>query len=141
MLEFVDYIATKQLMADMLQSLPGGTSDLYALSTTQITVAIKSLVDRAVAAGEIELGMEPLDMLRALSGVAHANAESARRMVVDILCWFEEVRLGSSACPPRPPGISFSLGLPSCRRRLLRSLRGQLRHARANPPAGLDCCC
>jgi AcrR family transcriptional regulator len=86
---FVEYIATKQVMAEMLKSLPGGTSDLYATSTAQISAAVNLLVDRAVASGDIQLGLDPMDLLRALAGVAHAGAEphweqKAKRLV-DIL--------------------------------------------------------
>jgi AcrR family transcriptional regulator len=86
---FVAYIATKQAMAEMLKSLPGGTADLYAVSSVQMTKAITTLVDRAVASGEILLGLDPMDLLRALAGVANAGAgpdwqRKANRMV-DIL--------------------------------------------------------
>jgi AcrR family transcriptional regulator len=86
---FVDYIATKQVMSPALASLVGGTSELYAESTALIKAAVGSLVDRAVASGAIRLDIEPLDLLRALSGVAGISSvagweESAKRLV-DIL--------------------------------------------------------
>jgi hypothetical protein len=47
------------------------------------------LVDRAVASGEIRLDLDPLDLLRALAGVANTgagpNAEQSARQLVDIL--------------------------------------------------------
>ena len=86
---FVDYIATKQGMAEMLTSLPGGTSELYAVSGAQISKAVTALVDRAVDGGKIRLGLEPFDLLRALAGVANANAgpnwEPKAKRLVDIL--------------------------------------------------------
>jgi AcrR family transcriptional regulator len=86
---FVDHLATKRLMAEALNALAGGTSDLYAASGAQVKTAISALVDRAVDHGDIRLDVEPFDLLRALAGVANIGAgpnwaESARRLV-DIL--------------------------------------------------------
>lgn len=86
---FVDYIATKRVMAEPLGSLAGGPSALYAASTALVTEAMTLLVDRAVASGEIRLDLEPLDLLRALAGVtnfsAGPNAEHSARQLVDVL--------------------------------------------------------
>jgi AcrR family transcriptional regulator len=86
---FVDHIATMQVMSSALTSMVCGTSELYAESTALITDAIGSLVDHAVASGTIRLDIEPLDLLRALAGVAGISTvpgweESAKRLV-DIL--------------------------------------------------------
>ena len=83
---FVDLIVTKRVMAEALGSLAGGTSALYATTTALVTAALDLLVDRAVASGEIRLQLSPLDLLRALSGVANADAgattgESAKQLV------------------------------------------------------------
>ncbi|MGM4891866.1 TetR/AcrR family transcriptional regulator [Tardiphaga sp. 839_C3_N1_4] len=86
---FVDHIATKQLMAGVLGSIVGGTSDLYADAGAQIKTAMAMLVDRAVADGYIRLDLDPLDMLRALAGVANVSAgpnwEASAKRLVDIL--------------------------------------------------------
>ena len=86
---FVDHIATKQVMAPVFASLVGGTSELYAESGAQVKAAIGLLVDRAVAAGAIRLDIEPLDLLRALAGVAGISSvpgwEEGARRLVDIL--------------------------------------------------------
>ena len=89
LLVFVDYMATKQGMAEALNSLVGGTSELYSASSEQMQRAIAMLIDRAVASGEIRLDIAPLDLLRALAGVASIGAgpdgkQAAKRMV-DIL--------------------------------------------------------
>ncbi len=86
---FVDYIATKQAMSPALTSMVCGTSELYAESGALVKTAIGMLVDRAVAGGDIRLDIEPLDLLRALAGVAGISSapgweESAKRLV-DIL--------------------------------------------------------
>jgi AcrR family transcriptional regulator len=86
---FVDYIATKQVMSPALTSMVCDTSELYAESGALVKTAIGMLVDRAVASGDIRLDIEPLDLLRALAGVAGISSapgweESAKRLV-DIL--------------------------------------------------------
>jgi AcrR family transcriptional regulator len=89
LLLFVDYIATKHGMHEVLNSIVGGTSDLYSASTAQVKQAIAKLVDRAVASGDIRLDLDPLDLLRALAGVANVglgpDGERAAKNLVDIL--------------------------------------------------------
>jgi AcrR family transcriptional regulator len=89
LLLFVDYMATKHGMYEALNSIVGGTSELYSASTAQMKQAIAKLIDRAVASGDIHLDIDPLDLLRALAGVANVSAgpdgkQAAKRMV-DIL--------------------------------------------------------
>ncbi|NYT40634.1 TetR/AcrR family transcriptional regulator [Sphingomonas sp. R-74633] len=87
MLLFVDYLGTKYGMSAVFSSIAGGTTALYAGSGTGVREAITTLTERAVASGEIRLEMEPLDLLRAVAGVASAGAgwqDTARRLV-DIL--------------------------------------------------------
>jgi AcrR family transcriptional regulator len=89
LLLFVDYIATKHGMYEVLNSIVGGTSDLYSASTAQVKQAIAKLVNRAVASGDIRLDLDPLDLLRALAGVANIglgpDGERAAKSLVDIL--------------------------------------------------------
>jgi len=89
MLLFVDYIATKQLIAPALNTLLGGPSKLYEGSRAQITGAIRALVERAVRSGDIRRDLDPFDLLRALIGVSNVASgpdwlQSAKRLV-DIL--------------------------------------------------------
>jgi AcrR family transcriptional regulator len=89
LLLFVDYMATKHGMYEALNSIVGGTSDLYSASTAEVKQAIAKLIDRAVASGDIRLDLDPLDLLRALAGVANISSgpdgkQAAKRMV-DIL--------------------------------------------------------
>jgi AcrR family transcriptional regulator len=89
LLLFVDYMATKHGMSEALSSIVGGTSDLYSASTAQMKLAMAKLVDGAVANGDICLDLDPLDLLRALAGVANISSgpdgkQAAKRMV-DIL--------------------------------------------------------
>ena len=89
LLLFVDYMAAKHGMSEALNSIVGGASELYSASAEQMKRAIGRLIDRAVASGDIHLDLEPLDLLRALAGVANlssgpAGKQAAKRMV-DIL--------------------------------------------------------
>jgi AcrR family transcriptional regulator len=89
MLLFVDYIATKQIIAPALNSLVGGPSKLYEGSRARVQGAIDALVKRAIKNGDIRRDLKPFDLLRALIGVSHVASgpdwqQSARRLV-DIL--------------------------------------------------------
>jgi len=89
LLLFVDYIAAKHGMYELLNSIVGGTSDLYSASTAQLKQAISRLADRTIASGDIRRDIDPLDLLRALAGVAHIGAgrdgERAAKRLVDVL--------------------------------------------------------
>jgi hypothetical protein len=90
MLLFVDYIATKQIIAPALNTLVGGPSKLFESSGTKIKSAIRSLVERAIATGDIRADIDPLDLLRALIGVSNVSSvpdwpQSARRLVLILI--------------------------------------------------------
>lgn len=89
LLSFVDYMATKHGMSEALNSLVGGTAHLYAASGAEVKKAIATLVDNAVASGDIRLDIDPLDLLRALAGVATLGSGPtgvrAAKRLVDIL--------------------------------------------------------
>jgi AcrR family transcriptional regulator len=90
MLLFVDYIATKQLIAPALNTLIGGPCKLFESSGIQIRSAIHFLVERAIASGDIRPDLDPLDLLRALVGVSNVSSvpdwqQSARRLVEILL--------------------------------------------------------
>jgi AcrR family transcriptional regulator len=89
MMLFVDYIATKKIIAPALNSIVGGPTKLFESSGAQIRDAIHALVTRAVVSGDIRADLEPLDLLRALVGVSNVASapdwqQSAKRLV-DIL--------------------------------------------------------
>jgi len=89
MLLFVDYIATKQIIAPALNTIVGGPSKLFETTGAQIKGAINALVERAIESGDIRPDLDPLDLLRALIGVSNVAsgpdwAQSAKRLV-DIL--------------------------------------------------------
>ncbi|MBV1833485.1 TetR/AcrR family transcriptional regulator [Komagataeibacter pomaceti] len=86
---FVDYIATKQVIAPALNSLISGTDAIYADSRAVLTTAIGGLVARAVESGDIRPDIEPIDLLCALTGVSiYATGpgwEERAKRLVDIL--------------------------------------------------------
>ena len=89
MLLFVDYIATKQIIAPALNTLVGGSSKVFEASYALVWEAIRALVKRAIKSGDIRKDLDPIDLLRALIGVANVATspdwqQSARRLV-DIL--------------------------------------------------------
>ena len=89
MMLFVDYIATKQIIAPALNSIVGGPARLYDSSRPQVAGAIDALVKAAMKSGDLRKDLESFDLLRALIGVSHIATgpdwqESARRLV-DIL--------------------------------------------------------
>jgi AcrR family transcriptional regulator len=86
---FVDYIAAKHLIAPALNALVGDPKKLFEASYARIWDAIRALVKRAIKSGDIRKDLDPVDLLRALVGVANVATspdwqQSARRLV-DIL--------------------------------------------------------
>lgn len=89
MLLFVDYIATKKIIAPALNAAVGGSSKVIEASHEPIQGAMRALVERAVNNGEMRRDVNAVDLLKALIGVAYMSAtrdwqQSARRLV-DIL--------------------------------------------------------
>jgi AcrR family transcriptional regulator len=89
LLLFVDAVATKQIIAPALKTLVGDPKKVFEASYAQIHEAIRALVKRAIKNGDIRKDLDPIDVLRALVGVAHVASspdwqQSARRLV-DIL--------------------------------------------------------
>ncbi|WP_044560464.1 TetR/AcrR family transcriptional regulator [Azospirillum sp. B4] len=86
LLLFVEFLDTKHGMAEALNTLIGGPDALYSGTPGRLAPPVTALVDRAVKTGGYRIDVEPIDLLRAISGVANhtANAEwkqSAIRMV------------------------------------------------------------
>jgi len=75
LLVFIDYLATKKVMAGALNALVAGPSALYASSGNVIRAAIGKLLERGKAAGEVRSEIETPDIMQALAGLAY-NADS-----------------------------------------------------------------
>ena len=89
LLLFVDAVETKKLIAPVLNRLVGDPKKVFEASYTQIHAAIRALVKSAIKSGDIRKDLDPIDLLRALVGVANVATsrewrQSARRLV-DIL--------------------------------------------------------
>ena len=89
LLLFVDYIAAKQLIAPALNALLGDPKRVFEASHARIWEAVRALVKRAIQSGDIRRDLDPIDLLRALIGIASVATspewqQSARRLV-DIL--------------------------------------------------------
>jgi AcrR family transcriptional regulator len=74
---FVDYVATKKVIASALSGIVSSGSDVYATSAALITGTMARLVERAVASGDIRPDTDPDDLLRALVGFTYGNASPA----------------------------------------------------------------
>ena len=89
LLLFVDGIAAKQLIAPAVNTLVGDPKKVFEASYAQVHEAIRALVKRAIRSGDVRKDLDPIDLLRALVGVANVATspdwqQSARRLV-DIL--------------------------------------------------------
>jgi len=89
MLLFIDLIATKQIIAPVLNALVGDSQKVFEASHALTWGAIRTLVKRAIKSGDVRKDLDPIDLLRALIGVANVSTspgwqQSARRLV-DIL--------------------------------------------------------
>jgi AcrR family transcriptional regulator len=86
---FVDYIATKRIIAPSLAAATARTPALYTTSLQLITGAISTLVKRAIAGGDVRKDIDPSDLLRAMVGVSYGNPdagwEASARRLIDIL--------------------------------------------------------
>jgi AcrR family transcriptional regulator len=86
LLLFVDAVETKQIIAPVLNALVGDPKKVFEASYAQIHEALRALVKRAVKSGDIRKDLDPIDLLRAIVGVANVSAgpdwqQSARRLV------------------------------------------------------------
>ncbi len=89
LLLFVDAVETKHIIAPVLNTLVGDPKKVFESSHAQIHDALRALVKRAIKSGDIRKDLDPIDLLRAIVGVANVSAspdwqQSARRLV-DIL--------------------------------------------------------
>jgi AcrR family transcriptional regulator len=86
LLLFVDAVETKQIIAPVLNTLVGDPKKVFETSYAHIHEAIRALVKRAIKSGDIRKDLDPIDLLRALVGVANVATgpdwqRSARRLV------------------------------------------------------------
>ncbi|HEY8302126.1 MAG TPA: TetR/AcrR family transcriptional regulator [Jatrophihabitans sp.] len=99
MRRFASYVARKRGMAMALKSALGPDNELFSHSHRRIREALATLVDAAVATGEIRSDVDHEDLLRAMSGICMATdspgwAERTGRLV-DLLV--DGLRFGAPA--------------------------------------------
>ncbi len=69
----VAFVATKKGMVAALALAAQGSSDLKASTSVKLTAAVRSLVDRAVAAGELRADVWPGDVLHMLIALCYGS--------------------------------------------------------------------
>jgi AcrR family transcriptional regulator len=69
----VKFVATKKGMSAALALAAYKNSELYSYSFDQLTRAVRVLLDRAIASGEIRNDIGPEDLLRALIGMCYMH--------------------------------------------------------------------
>ena len=88
LLLFVDYLAKKEIMAEILNSLNNRRDRLCASSGEKLVDALATLLERAKGNGDIVQKVEPVDLLCAITGIASfvgkADWESSARRLVSI---------------------------------------------------------
>jgi AcrR family transcriptional regulator len=96
MQRFVDFIAAKRGLSAALHSGDPAYEPLPAYFEKRFRPALRALLDRAVAAGEVRAGVEPGELLHAvasLSAPVRDDPEQARRMVALLI---DGLRYGAS---------------------------------------------
>lgn len=86
LLLFVDSVEAKQIIAPVLNALVDDPKKVFEASYAQIHEALRALVKRAIRSGDIRGDLDPIDLLRAIVGVANVATspdwqQSARRLV------------------------------------------------------------
>jgi AcrR family transcriptional regulator len=98
----VEFIATKKGMAAALALAGQGTPELRAYSFDRLTKAIRALLDRAVAAGEIRADVGPEDLLRTVVGLSlmhdQPGWQSSVQRLMDV--FVDGLRVPSTAGTP-----------------------------------------
>ncbi|WMT73633.1 TetR/AcrR family transcriptional regulator [Bradyrhizobium sp. Ash2021] len=106
----VELVATKKGMITALALVVQGSSELYAYSFDRLTKAVGTLLDRAVAAGEIRADISPEDVLRALIGMCYMHEQPGWQSTVLRLMdvFIDGLRVqpdaGRKATSPSQPG-------------------------------------
>ena len=84
--QFIDYAATKRIIAPALSEMAANRPELFAGTRTRLVAAMDTLVERAVASGAIRADLRGEDLLSAMGGICSAYRDPdwqrrARRLV------------------------------------------------------------
>lgn len=89
LLLFVEFIATKHGIREVLDTIVGGAASLYSTSSTEVQRAIDALVRRGISEGVISMDLDPISLLHALAGAANLgadrNGQRSAKNLVDII--------------------------------------------------------
>ena len=105
MRRYVGYIATKRGMRDSLKLLLDSNSPLFAETSGRVPLALKGLMERAVAAGAIRADADSADVLHALSSIYSTSdrpdwRERSQRLVNLLM---DGLRYGAAPAPTASP--------------------------------------
>ncbi len=70
---FIDFLETKQGIVSVLDTLIGRSDPLYSGTPARLSPPVDLLVKRANAGRGIRIDMVPLDLLRAMAGIARTG--------------------------------------------------------------------
>jgi AcrR family transcriptional regulator len=73
LMSFVDMLETKRSMRESLNLLFSAKPEVHATSRGMMEPALRRLIERATEAGEVSMSIDPVDILRALVGIAYAS--------------------------------------------------------------------
>ncbi|GAB3567602.1 TetR/AcrR family transcriptional regulator [Amycolatopsis endophytica] len=86
---FVDFLDTKQGMSGALDTLLRGPEPLFRDSSDRLASSVDALVRHAQESTALATGLQPLDLLRAIGGIANVspdkNWKSSALRLVDVL--------------------------------------------------------
>ena len=89
LLVFIDYMATKKIIAPALNAMVGGPSRVFQQTTQVMEEAANALASNAVASGDLRPDVDPIDLMRAIYGLSTAGGAddwpAKARKFVDIL--------------------------------------------------------
>jgi hypothetical protein len=96
---FVDAVETKQIIAPVLNTLIGDPKKVFEAFHAPMHEALRAMVKLAIKSGDIRKDLDPIDLLRALIGVANVSAspdwpQSARRLVDILIAGSRPMKLG-----------------------------------------------
>jgi AcrR family transcriptional regulator len=85
MSRFVDYISTKNGMADSLHAVLSADDDLRLHTRAMLAEAIATMMQAGVAQGTIRADLDPQDVMMSLGGITLITAHEGQRELADRL--------------------------------------------------------
>ena len=89
LMQLVDYMATKRMVAPALRASPGEGSEAFAASGPAIAGAVARLVEAAVASGAVRADVTADDLMRLVTGLAqgydHPHWPASARRLIDVM--------------------------------------------------------